>query len=63
MKQLAYLTQTPVMLETFRFGKYKDQKIAKIVNQDKGYISWMLKNMEMDEDLKYTLDTLMGKLL
>ncbi len=63
MKQLAHLTQTPVMLETFRFGKYKDQKIAKIVNQDKGYISWMLKNMDMDEDLKFTLDTLMGKLL
>ncbi len=63
MKQLANLTQTPVMLETFRFGKYKDQKIAKIVNQDKGYISWMLKNMDLDEDLKYTLDTLMGKLL
>ncbi len=63
MQQLAYLTQTPVMLETFRFGKYKDQKIAKIVNQDKGYISWMQKNMELDEDLKYTLDTLTGKLL
>ncbi len=63
MQQLAHLTQTPVMLETFRFGKYKDQKIAKIVNQDKGYISWMQKNMEMDEDLKHTLDTLTGKLL
>lgn len=57
MEKLAELTKTPVMLRTFRFGKYKGQKIKDVATQDIGYIQWMRGNMtDMDEDLKYTLD-------
>ncbi|MDQ7047043.1 MAG: exonuclease domain-containing protein [Sulfurovum sp.] len=56
MKKLAELTQTPVLLKTFKFGKYKDRDIAEIVNADKGYINWMTKNMDLDEDMLFTLN-------
>jgi len=56
MVKLAELTQTPVLLKTFRFGKYKDREIEEIVKADKGYINWMQKNLELDEDLAYTLE-------
>ena len=56
MVKLAELTQTPVLIKTFKFGKYKDREIEEICKADKGYISWMQKNLELDEDLAYTLD-------
>lgn len=55
MVKLAELTQTPVLLKTFKFGKYKDREIEEIVKADQGYIQWMQKNMELDEDLAHTL--------
>jgi len=56
MQKLAELTQTPVMMKTFKFGKYKDREIAAVVNEDRGYIQWMRANLELDEDMQYTLD-------
>ena len=56
MVKLAELTQTPVLLKTFKFGKYKDREIEEICKADKGYIRWMQSNMELDEDLMFTLD-------
>ncbi len=57
MEKLAELTETPVMMRTFRFGKYKGQKIKDVATQDIGYIQWMRENMkDLDEDMKYTLD-------
>jgi DNA polymerase III epsilon subunit-like protein len=56
MVKLAELTQTPVLMKTFKFGKYKDREIEEIVKADKGYITWMQNNLELDEDLAYTLE-------
>jgi DNA polymerase III epsilon subunit-like protein len=56
MQKLAELTRTPVMMKTFKFGKYKDREIAEVVNEDRGYIQWMRANLELDEDMQYTLD-------
>lgn len=56
MQKLAELTQIPVMMKTFKFGKYKDREIAEIVNADKGYIKWMRGNLDLDEDMEFTLD-------
>jgi DNA polymerase III epsilon subunit-like protein len=56
MQKLAELTQTPVMIKTFKFGKYKDREIAEIVKADRGYINWMRDNLELDEDMQFTLD-------
>jgi DNA polymerase-3 subunit epsilon/exodeoxyribonuclease X len=61
MQKLAELTKTPVMVQTFRFGKYKGREIADVVAEDSGYLNWMRTNMkDMDEDLKYTLDKHLG---
>jgi len=56
MLKLAELTETPVMMKTFKFGKYKGEQIEDIARSDRGYIQWMLKSLELDEDLKYTLE-------
>ncbi len=56
MQKLAELTQTPVMMKTFKFGKYKDREIAEVVNEDRGYITWMRANLDLDEDMTFTLD-------
>lgn len=56
MQKLTELTETPVMLKTFKFGKYKDRDINEISGEDIGYLKWMRKNLELDEDLKFTLD-------
>ncbi|WP_373029333.1 exonuclease domain-containing protein [Sulfurovum sp.] len=56
MQKLAELTQTPVLMKTFKFGKYKDREIAEIVNADRGYIKWMRDNLDLDEDMQFTLD-------
>lgn len=56
MVKMEELTSTPIFIETFTFGKYKDRKIAEICNEDIGYIDWMKKNMDLDEDMQYTLD-------
>ena len=56
MVKLAGLTQTPVLMKTFKFGKYKDREIEEIVKSDSGYINWMKKNMDLDEDMIFTLE-------
>jgi DNA polymerase-3 subunit epsilon/exodeoxyribonuclease X len=57
MEKLAELTRTPVLIKTFRFGKYKGEDILQVASMDKGYLQWMRSNMkDLDEDMKYTLD-------
>ena len=56
MQKLAELTQTPVLMKTFKFGKYKDREIAEVVNEDRSYINWMRSNLDLDEDMMFTLD-------
>jgi len=56
MVKLEELTRTPVVMKKFKFGKYKGEEIADIARSDAGYIKWMVKSLELDEDLKYTLE-------
>jgi DNA polymerase III epsilon subunit-like protein len=56
MVKLEELTRTPVMMKTFKFGKYKGEEIEDIARSDAGYIKWMMKSLDLDEDLKYTLE-------
>lgn len=57
MQTLAELTQTPVLMKTFKFGKYKGREIAEVAEEDMGYLNWMRKNLELDEDMAFTLDS------
>lgn len=60
-KMLALLSYEKVLLQTFSFGKYKDRYIEEISMIDRGYLEWMLHNMqEVDEDLYYSLEYYLG---
>lgn len=56
IEKLAELTKTPVFIQTFKFGKYKGKDVEVVAREDAGYLNWMRSNMELDEDLRYTLD-------
>ncbi len=60
MQKMAELTQTPVMMKIFKFGKYKGRDIEEIGHEDMGYLKWMRKNLELDEDMAFTLDHYLG---
>jgi len=60
MVKMQELTQTPIFIETFKFGKYKGCKIVEVCDEDMGYINWMMDKMDLDVDMKYTLDKIMG---
>jgi len=56
MQKLVALTKQPVLMRTFKFGKYKGQSIADIALSDMGYLKWMLNNMQdLEEDMRYTI--------
>ena len=60
MVKLVELTKTPIFIETFKFGKYKGKKIAEVCESDMNYVNWMMDKMDLDVDMKYTLDKIMG---
>jgi DNA polymerase-3 subunit epsilon/exodeoxyribonuclease X len=55
--KMVELTQTPVLItKPLKFGKHKGKTLSEVVDVDKGYLSWMLANMEnLDEDMKYSI--------
>lgn len=60
IEKLVDLTRTPVFIKTFKFGKHKGKDITDVAKEDSGYLNWMKSNMDLDEDLKYTLDKVLG---
>lgn len=60
VEKLVELTQKPVMIKTFHFGKYRGKQIADVALEDAGYLRWMQGNMELDEDMRYTLSQLLS---
>ncbi len=60
MQKMAELTKTPVLIKTFKFGKYKDRDIEEVSREDMGYLQWMYKNLDLDEDMQYTLKQYLG---
>lgn len=61
MQKLVELTSTPVFVNTFKFGKYKGQNIKEVAKTDSSYLTWMRTNMELDEDMRFTLDEVLNK--
>lgn len=59
--KMVELTQTPVFYSRpVKFGKYKGKTLNEIAEADRGYLTWMLGNMEsLDEDMRYSI----GKVL
>jgi DNA polymerase-3 subunit epsilon/exodeoxyribonuclease X len=62
MQKLVELTKQPVyMNKPLRFGKNKGKTIEDLVISDRGYIDWMRKNMDLDEDMQYTIKRALGE--
>lgn len=55
---LVELTAKPILVKTFKFGKHKGKEIADVVRSDSGYINWMISNLDLDDDMKYTFEKL-----
>lgn len=51
------LSMKNVLIEKFEFGKYKGRYIEEICEYDRNYIEWMLGNMDLDEDLKFSISS------
>ncbi len=55
--KMVELTQTPVFYtRALKFGKYKGKTLTEIAEADRGYLTWMLGNMDsLDEDMRYSI--------
>lgn len=56
IQKLIELSSVPVLLQRFSFGKYKGEDIKDILRSDYKYVRWMRNTLELDEDMRYTLD-------
>lgn len=60
VEKMVDLTNTPILIKTFRFGKYKGKTLEEVAQSDAGYLRWMLSSMEnLDDDLRYSLNTVL----
>jgi len=56
MQNLVNLTNTPVLMtKPLAFGKHKGKTILEVVKSDAGYLNWMMENMNLDDDMRYTI--------
>lgn len=60
--KMVELTQTPVLYtRPLKFGKYKGKTLTEIAETDKGYLTWMLGNMDsLDEDMRYSIEKVLN---
>lgn len=58
VEKMVDLTNTPILITTFRFGKYKGKTLQEVASSDAGYLRWMLSSMEnLDDDMRYSINT------
>lgn len=59
IQKMIEISSVPSLYKKFNFGKYKDVAIADVVQTDRGYLEWLLKQKlesgDNDEDWIYTL--------
>ncbi|PCH91306.1 MAG: DNA polymerase III subunit epsilon [Sulfurimonas sp.] len=61
VEKMVDLTNTPILVTSFRFGKYKGKTLAEVATSDAGYLRWMLSSMEnLDEDMRYSINKALG---
>jgi len=59
--KMLYLTNTPVLLEAFNFGKHNGEKFKEVNVKDQSYLQWLYSSEtkkeknDQNEDLVYTL--------
>ena len=61
VEKMLDLTNTPIMVKSFRFGKHKGETLEEVAQSDAGYLRWMLTSMDnLDEDLRYSINAVLG---
>jgi DNA polymerase-3 subunit epsilon/exodeoxyribonuclease X len=61
VEKMVELTAQPILVKTFRFGKYKGRELADVALEDAGYLRWMLTGMDsLDDDLRYSINKVLG---
>lgn len=61
VEKMIDLTNTPILIKTFKFGKYKGKELAEVAHEDAGYLRWMLNSMDnLDDDLRYSINQVLG---
>ncbi len=61
VEKMVDLTNTPILITSFKFGKYKGKTLQEVAQSDAGYLRWMLTGMEnLDEDMRYSINTALG---
>lgn len=61
VEKMVALTKEPILVKTFRFGKYRGKTLQEVASQDAAYLRWMLTGMEnLDEDMKYSINFYLG---
>ena len=57
VEKMVDLTNTPILVKTFRFGKHKGKTLQEVAQEDAGYLRWMLSSMDnLDDDLRYSIN-------
>ena len=64
--EMMVISSKPSMIRKWAFGKHRDEMIEDTLETDRGYLEWMLgekqkENKPDDEDLIYTLETLLER--
>ena len=61
VEKMVDLTNTPILVQTFRFGKHKGKALEEVAREDAGYLRWMLSSMEnLDDDMRYSINYYLG---
>jgi len=61
VEKMVDLTNTPIIVKSFNFGKYKGKTLQEVAASDAAYLRWMLGGMEnLDEDMKYSINLVLG---
>jgi DNA polymerase III epsilon subunit-like protein len=64
IKRMIDISQKPVLIKKFSFGKYVGEKIEEIVKKDRQYLVWLQKTKKedgSDEDMIFTLNYFLKK--
>ena len=60
VEKMVELTNTPIIIKTFKFGKHKGKMLKDVAQEDAGYLRWMLNSMDnLDEDMRYSINRLL----
>lgn len=56
IEQMVEISSKPILLKKMPFGKYKGDWFKDIAKKDFDYLLWMRRAMDMDENMKYTVE-------